>query len=576
MQTINILSNEIINKIAAGEVIESPTSVIKELVENSIDAGSKNIKIEIKKAGFQKIIIEDDGIGMAKEDAKLCFQRHATSKIKKFEEISDISSMGFRGEALASIASISIIDLKTSQNELGINLKVEKGNILNIKETARTRGTTFTISSLFHNVPVRKNFQKSFSYITRDITNILMKLAMANYDISFTFISDEKEVFKTFADSFQSICQSVLGKEFVASCTYLDKTYESIRLYGYIGYPISSKKNRYSQHVFINKRSVFSPVISKFIKEAYATRISEDEYPIFSLHLEVPNNLLDVNVHPQKKEIRLTEELFIKDCIRKAINSAFEMDLKKEAHFVNDDVFFEKVISNENYSVQKENIFKKFENKSFQNVFEDNFFQDFYIKDHFLFIDTKYLSHILEIENQNLVVIDLKNAYASYLYDCLQNKKIEVQSLLVPINIELAKDDALHINEIIEKITSLGFDAAMISKSTISIHAVPSVLKKEEIKDFFQEIIKDLFSLGKTNVPDNIFNKKLAQNISRFAKSKTEFSNVEANRLINMLIKLKNPYFDPLGKPNMICLEKKDFEKLFNTKKNILCPIQKD
>ena len=306
---IKILENHLINKIAAGEVIESPVSVVKELIENAIDAKANKIHIEIKKAGLELIRVEDDGSGMTKDDAILCFKRHATSKIKSFDDLAKVSSMGFRGEALASIAAVSKIDLKTSIKDIATFVKLDASKVISIKEIARKKGTTIEVKYLFFNVPVRKKFQKTLSYINSEIIKTITLLALSCPQIEFKLVLNEKLQILTTASkddkklAFKKRVKDLLSEEFIKSAYFVDYRVNNIKIFGNICSPNICKKTRSHQYLIINNRVVSCPFISKFIKLGYATRILEDDFPIFALNIEIPPSFIDVNVHPQKKDI---------------------------------------------------------------------------------------------------------------------------------------------------------------------------------------------------------------------------------------------------------------------------------
>jgi DNA mismatch repair protein MutL len=567
---INFLDDVTINKIAAGEVIESPVSVIKELVENSIDAKSKNIIVDIKNTGYQLIKIEDDGIGMSNEDAKICFFRHSTSKLKKIEDLENIYSMGFRGEAISSIAAISKVDIKTSQNELGIFLKLDKSQIIHEEIIARNKGTTIEIKNLFYNVAVRKKFQKSISYTQAIINKLMINLSLSHPEISFTYISNDKKIFQTSGNnSFKDVIKKTLGDDFLSSSIDINYTDEPINISGFIGYPQMVKKNRSNQYLFINKRIVNSFLISKFIKDAYFTMISEDEHPIFALNISMPSNLIDVNVHPQKKEVRLKEELFIKDVIKKAITNAFDKKIEKPN--INSQIFEEKNENNdfyqENLILKKENVFKKFEDKQiFENKSFSNLeFENFILKDHYLFLDPKYLSHLLNKKDESLLIIDLKKLFSRYLFEKIKNNKISSQNLLLPINFKIEHHFEI-IEENIDNFFDFGFDISFISKNDLLINSYPSFLKENEIINFFEILIEDIKTLGVFDKKNDYFLKNLAKKISKFSKQKKSFSSKEAIFLLKEIFNLKNPFLDSIGKPTIISLNSFDIEKLFLSK----------
>ena len=353
LRRIRVLSDQTINKIAAGEVIENPASVVKELVENSLDAGATTICVEIQEGGRQLIRISDDGSGMSHDDALLCLERHATSKISEVEDIEALVTMGFRGEAIPSIAAISKFTLLTASRsaqegnaaDKGTLITVEGGRLISSSPAARSPGTTIEVKSLFFNVPVRRKFQKSPSFDAQEILKMLGFLALAYPTVQFELISDQKTVLKTpslssnlsFIDLLNKRLESVLGKEYAAGLIPLTFQHDFCELIGYIGSPTSHKPNRSGQHLFINQRLVVSPLISSAIREGYDTMLPTNRYPTFVLHLRLKGNLLDVNVHPQKKEVRLRQEAQLKETIIHAVQSALRGEQKHFAPLLSQD-----------------------------------------------------------------------------------------------------------------------------------------------------------------------------------------------------------------------------------------------
>ena len=328
---IKLLDDNLINQIAAGEVIENPASVVKELIENSIDAKGKNITVEIKGGGLQQIRIDDDGIGMTKEDILLALQRHATSKLSTFDDLLKISTLGFRGEAIPSIASISKMKIISSTDgDNGICVSIEGGRVISIEPSSKNIGTTIEINSLFYNVPARKKFQKPINVNNYQISKALTHIFLGNQNVGVEYINNDKKIFSS--PNYQSLelkqktnlkIKDILGEKMLSSMKWIFFEDGPIKIYGYICEPDFCKRTRSSQYLHINNRSVYSLLISKSIKDAYGTRISENTHPVFLLNIDMPKEFVDVNVHPQKKEIRLNEEIFIKQSINEAINSGF-------------------------------------------------------------------------------------------------------------------------------------------------------------------------------------------------------------------------------------------------------------
>ncbi len=583
--SIQILDDDLINKIAAGEVIESPVSAVKELVENSIDANAKNIVIEVKKSGLELIRVEDDGIGMTKKDAKLCFKRYATSKIKTFDDLIKVNSMGFRGEALASIAAVSKVEIKTSKDNVATYLRLDRSKIVYETQIARTKGTTIEIKSLFFNVPVRKKFQKTQSYLNSEIIKLITNLSLTRPDIGFKLIlNSDIKILTNPQDieekiAFKNRAKNVLAKDILKNALDVDFSENNIKIFGLIADPNFAKKTRNYQYLIVNNRAVYSPIISKFIKEAYSTRIQENEYPVFALHIKIPFHFVDVNVHPQKKEIRIRENLFIKQAIKNAIDKAFENFFKKDEINVDNNAFsadfnFTKPeIEDTNFSFseeKKENIFANFEKQLIFEKFYDleKLNLEFLKIDYFLFIESKFLKGFLDIkDDEKIIVFDLSSIFLSFLFDKIKNKKKapKMQTLLVPIDISLDLADIAFVEDNIKRFSDLGFDIRVVSKDKIVIDATFLMLEKENIKELFFLILQDLKSYNFTNVVDKTYEKKLAVQISKIAKTKS-YTDEEAIELLSSFIKNKSTNIDPLGSSIFKKLTKSSIEKIFKNR----------
>lgn len=357
---IRVLNDHTINKIAAGEVIENPASVVKELVENSIDAQAKDICIEIKGGGRQLIRVSDDGCGMIADDALLCLERHATSKIRDVEDIHTIMTMGFRGEAIPSIASISKFMLLTcpqpesahqnieptephpvpnTEPHIGTMVIVDGGKIISCSPAARSPGTTIEVKSLFFNVPVRRKFLKSPAFDSNEILKTLSLIALGYPNIKFQLINDGKNLLSTSLEestAFDNIrnirVESVLGQEYLQNTIRIHRESNGISVDGLIGLPNYTRHNRTGQFLFINNRGVFSPLVAYAVKEGYGTSLPAGRHPVFVLHLSIDGTLVDVNVHPQKREVRLRQEQLLKDLIIKAIQQALQQNPNTSTH----------------------------------------------------------------------------------------------------------------------------------------------------------------------------------------------------------------------------------------------------
>lgn len=325
MGVINCLSKDIYDKIAAGEVVERPASVIKELVENSIDAGADKITVEIKKGGSVYMSVADNGCGMEREDAEIAFLCHATSKISSVDDLDAIYTMGFRGEALSSIAAVSEAELSTKrrEDETGTSVTCSGGEICDIKEVGRTDGTTFVVKNLFFNVPARMKFLKKDATEAAYISNIVIKFILSHPEISFKFINNGKEqLFSPGDNLIVSSIYSVYGKNYAKSAIEFDNEYDGIRIYGVAGKGDTARPNRDYQSCFVNRRYVKSPLILKAVEEAYKNQVMTGKFPMAVINIEIDPSMIDINVHPTKQEVKFSDESLVYKAVYNSVKEA--------------------------------------------------------------------------------------------------------------------------------------------------------------------------------------------------------------------------------------------------------------
>ncbi len=573
--SIQLLNESIINQIAAGEVIENATSVVKELVENSIDAKADVIAIHIEAGGIRKIKVSDNGIGMNKEEISLCLERHATSKIRSFDDLFSIKTMGFRGEALASIASVSKMVIESSKDNDGYALTVEGGKKISFSPYARQRGTTITVRSLFYNVPARKKFQKTILSINKDICKLLYKIALANPLISFHLeIDGKKIVFLPKVDKYSNRVKEVLGEEIFSSMIPISFTRDIFKVIGFIGLPNFAKKNRASQYLLINKRVVYCKLLSDAIREGYGTRIAEGFFPIFVLHFSILGNYIDINVHPQKKEIRLSEENYFKKEVADIISLSFQRKASEQNEKRNVSFSFDKEVYIPSRNEEIFTKFQDFEQKELFSTFDDEnkFFPLFVIGTYF-FVESKYLAEKLNSEDKeedSIVIIDLVKAYARSLFDkvCegLKNDGIfESTRLTTPVVIDFPLNESIFLENILPVLSKMGIEASLIGENTVCIDAIPSFLNKDDIEELFF-IFLEGFSITdiKKGLKD-IQIQKMATKISRIAgNNNNRYSIDEANLLVKELLNCKDPFISPLGDPIMTKLTQKKMKQIFH------------
>ena len=343
MGVINVLDKHVAELIAAGEVVERPASVIKELIENSIDAGAKNITVEIKNGGTTFMRVADDGCGIARDDVKVAFLRHATSKVKYENDLNNISTLGFRGEALASISAVSKLRLITRNvsEDVGTSYIIEGGEEISLDDAGCPVGTTFIIRDLFYNIPARAKFLKKDVSEGISVSNIVDKTALSHPEIAFTYIRDGKQSLKTFGDGkLLSAIYSVFGREFANGLIPVDYELNSVKISGYVSKPVHSRPNRNMQNFFINGRYVKSRTAMAAIEEAFKGSIMVGKFPSCVLNITVPFEVIDVNVHPAKIEVRFVNERPVFDAVYHGVKSSLlKNDNKKQVTFKNNTAF---------------------------------------------------------------------------------------------------------------------------------------------------------------------------------------------------------------------------------------------
>lgn len=564
---IKLLANDLINRIAAGEVIESPASVVKELVENSIDAGSRKIRIEAEEGGLKKIRVDDDGGGMNREDAILSIERHATSKISTFEDLVKVGTMGFRGEALASIASISLFRLFTAMEDgRGTKLFCEGGEIKEVKEEGRFRGTSVEVNSLFYNVPVRRNFQKSIKQLGADIVQTVQRLALSRPNVGFDLLLQGKEVFSSpandglFEEALRQRAGELFGASFEKELRELFFEEAGIKIRGCVGSLQSGKKNRSGQFTYINSRSVFSSLISSAVKEGYGTFMDEDLFPVFILHCELPLELVDVNVHPQKSQVALREAFRFKALVSRAV---FEALKQKVA-----------IPSLENVTFQKSEEYSSiaFETPGFKSGQQELFSEQ---KKPFFVQGIKYLwpFYLLEVGghplfDDGMVVMDIKSALSRVFYESLKNPgKDYLQSLAVPLVINLLPKEVLQIEEWQEEFLKLGVELRIVAKDAVAVDAIPAFIAADQFSEFFFELLKDFSSLNSSEALHILKKKRLAHTVCRFSQAIKSYDKERSYALFLKLMECEEGLVDPLGRPTVKSLKGEDFKLLFSKEK---------
>ncbi len=582
IRKIQLLTPKTIDQIAAGEVIENPSSVIKELVENALDAKSGLITIEIKGGGSRWIRVADDGTGMGSEDVMLCLKRHATSKLQSIADLDSVISMGFRGEALASIASIARVEVtsckKNHNNATGVTLSCEGGAFKELQPAARMPGTTIEVSSLFYNVPARKKFQKSDRVSQTEVLKMLTKLALGFPHVGFKLVIDSGQVLlsspkkegSAFFKALEQTIDDVLGSHFLKEASKIEYRKDQFFLRGYIGMPAQARANRLGQFLFINGRSVVCPQIAFAIYDGYGTRLMEKKHPTFILHLTIPPHLVDVNVHPQKKEVRLSENSMIKGCVREAVIQGLRGGEGAPPVLNFSQIEQSKPFSTPSFPMQFRTT-KCFQAPEFSLESDPFDFSVIGIFSSYLLLDGSDFKIAIPQKKRpydGIVVVDLMAAQMQVFYENFLNQKSEnnkLQALLIPLTFEVHSDQRAQLLLYLEELKRLGIDIRAFGQKMFIIDAIAPDLDSHRAKELVFELIDVFHECSNAEQFEKERKKKLAFTLSLFARSqKKGWSLVEAKHLLKQLFKTSNPYLCPKGKRIMNHLEKNALDKLFS------------
>lgn len=608
---INILNSEIFNRISAGEVVERPASIVKELVENSLDAGAKSIKVEIANGGIDLIRVTDDGCGIEFEDIKKAFLPHATSKIKTIDDLNNIFTLGFRGEALPSIVSVTQTSLftKTKDSEFGYSVDVYGGNFGEIKRTAGQTGTTFEVKNLFFNTPARRKFLKRPKQEESEITNLMTRFILANPNISIKYLVDNKVYFNHNAGDLLSAIYCVYDENTTPNVLPIDIVDNNIHIYGFVSKIGFSKPNTNYQTLLVNHRYVVDETISKAVYMAYEEFLMTRQFPFYVLNVDIPFTDVDVNTHPNKLKIKFAHPSHIFDLVyngvRRTITSSIrpvkdnqynsitatelpknedEIDIESEIYdnvnqisneitfsqsFGNNISIFDKFASNvdEPQSIQIEEkieipnekslVSSDIESSVYQPIFD---FSNYKIKG-------EIFSEFLLLEYQDkLLFLDFHAGHERLLYDEMvkkcADKKIMIQDLLIPYTQVLTAKEIEFILDFKDDLEKIGFGIDQFSKNEIRINYVPVLCKDIDLKRFVDDLLHDF----------NSYKPQVAVEIDKYLMRTACRSAVKAGQTLNSLqieallkqLDIKNPVLlCPHGRPIVTVVTRNQLEKWF-------------
>ena len=557
MGNIVLLDDLTINKIAAGEVIERPANVVKELVENSIDAGATKIVVEVKNGGKTLVKIVDNGKGISANDIPLSLERHATSKIRRIEDLEHTYSMGFRGEALASIASISELTMLTrTAEENGTKIIAEAGEIIEVDEIGLPVGTTIMVEKLFFNTPVRYKFLKNDATEFRYIKEWVQKTALVNSNIAFKLINDGKTVFQTNGNgNIRDIIYLLYGKEIEKNLLEVNYENKGIKVTGVIGNTTIARDNRKSQILYLNKRNIKNQILTNSADQAFKGATGIGKYGFFILNLEMPANYYDVNVHPTKMEVRFNDEDKLYKVFYHAIKSAMlnsefldnnEKEQKKENYIENELQFLTNRFKNETPAelINREN------KREIEYKYIGILFRTFIV---------------IEIGN-DMFLIDQHAGHERILYEQIkENYKNHIQNngqlMLIPEVFNLSHKEIEFVKENIELFRNTGFDIELFGEDSVKISGIPDIEYKVNKNRMFLDVLDEMITTERTAIKD-VEERFIATVACKAAvKANMDLTRQEVDNLIQRLLKLKNPFTCPHGRPTTIKFSKDELFK---------------
>ena len=601
---IHLLPDSVANQIAAGEVIQRPASAVKELMENAIDANATFIHLIIKDAGKSLIQVIDDGMGMSETDARMCFEKHATSKIQAIDELFSIQTNGFRGEALASVAAIAMVELqsKLHDQDIGTRIIIEGSTFKSQEPVASPSGTNIMIKNLFFNVPARRQFLKSDAVETRHILDEFQRIALANPDVRFQLTSNDVELFNVKPEKLRQRIVSLFGKKYNERLVPIEEKTQVANFTGFIGKPEYAKKVRGEQFIFVNQRFIKSPYLNHAIYSSFRDLIPQNTYPLFVVMIEIDPARIDVNVHPTKQEIKFEDEKIIYTFLQAAIKHALSqysvtptLDFDQEVSFNTHENFgqpqtippkekkydpnfhpdqlhqtnlknwerlFKGMVQTEDQAATIESPFSQSADNQQERIEINEETEKPVSQLHKQFIITQVRSGILLINQQHAHERILFERYGNII---MYRKPMSQQSLF-PQRLELSPSDSVLLGEIVDDINALGFDIQKFGEHEYVIHGIPAEITAGNEKQMIEELV-DQF---KANQPQWKLNKKeqVIKNLARQTSIKPgdALSKLEMNNLIDQLFACEEPYKAPNGKATFIILDFQKLDTLFDRK----------
>lgn len=582
MSKIQVMNEDLANKIAAGEVVERCLNVVKELVENSIDAKSSKIRVSLKDSGILEITVADDGVGMDEDDATLAFSRHATSKLKSLNDLFHIASLGFRGEALPSIASVSKVELRTSTNDVGTYLYLEGGQLIKKERYPLEKGTTITVKNLFYNTPVRLKYLKSLSTELSLIIDYMNKMALSYPNIKFILENNDKELLNTTGDgNLLKVIYAVYGIDVAKKMIEINGENDDYVISGYVAYPEVAKASRNVMTTLVNGRVIKNQTLNRAILDTYHTYIPKDKYPVIVINISVDPILVDINIHPQKMDIKFSKL----DELLNLVTSLIEKKLKEilliphasvrnieTIYEVEDSLPLEKPKSifdeDNDIKIEKEVEEVSFDFQADSEVITNNEVpkEEYRIKKmHPLGIIHK--TFIVAENEEGMYLIDQhaiaeRINYEKFMKELSKENK-DTTDLLVPIKLEYPKDEFLKIKEYLDVLKSIGVYLEEFGDHTFLVRRHPTFIYKGREKDSIEKIISILLEKG-TFSKEKFIEKTATTLACRLSiKANDYISLEEADYLLETIRTCENPFTCPHGRPTIITYSNYELEKMF-------------
>ena len=614
LDIIQLLPDHIANQIAAGEVIQRPSSAVKELLENAVDAGATAIKLIVSDSGKNLIQVIDNGKGMSETDARMAFERHATSKIKKIEDLFRINTMGFRGEALASIAAVAQVEIKTKRQEdtFGTYIEIENSIVQKQEPCAHEVGTTISMKNLFFNVPARRNFLKSNTVEMRHIIEEFIRVAMSFPQIFFSLTSNGQQVFHLESGNLKQRVLQVLGNQYNAKLVPVKEHTDYLNVYGFIGKPDTAKKTRGDQYFFVNNRFIKSAYLNHAVNSAYDNLLPKDSFPSYVLFIDLDPEQIDINVHPTKQEIKFEDEKIVYAFVQSAVKHALaqfsiapSLDFTLNANIQSLDAVTKPFTAEQKETTSSSNIYQTFTKKDQAHFIEATpknelkHWKDFFVplsatihKDETETISTDELigvattkfkhasfdadhtvylqlhnTYIVSSTTKGFILINQQLAHERILYEryskAVNNKQAVTQKSLFPITLELSSVDAVLLNEMLDDVNALGYHIENVENKKFVIQGTPAdVLQGNEMHsvELLLEQFKHFNSEVNFSRREKLIRCLTRQNAIKAGRTLTQ---KEIQSLVEDLFKCQMPNTTANGNPTFVEFKEDYIEKMF-------------